>query len=315
MKYKLTENTKKTGNITLFQIQSISSGILGGWIEKEENLSQEGDCWIFENAEVYENTRIYGNAKIFGFTKVSGNAKVFGNAQIFGNAIVSGNVKVWGKTQVFGNAQISGFSEVWDNARISGSARVSGKARVCRNAKVSGFAQISDSAQVFGNTKVFGDAQIFGNTKVFGDAQVFGNAKVFGDAEVFGNVEISGDTRIKYSCNSSNSSNLVSIIKGSLNIFPDERGNYILYKRVNKTGNKYFSCYDPSFEYKIGEIVKVEKPDLSNKSCASGIHLSHPDYWNKGNVLLQCEVNISDIITCQEGKVRCKKCKVIGEVK
>ena len=56
MKYKLTKNTKEVNDITFYQIQSlkdfgdVKKGDLGGWIEKENNLSQEGNCWVSDNA-------------------------------------------------------------------------------------------------------------------------------------------------------------------------------------------------------------------------------------------------------------------------
>ena len=59
MKYKLTKNTKEVAGITLYQIQALKDfgdakeGDLGGWIEKEANLSQENNCWVYGNAWVY----------------------------------------------------------------------------------------------------------------------------------------------------------------------------------------------------------------------------------------------------------------------
>ena len=52
MKYELIENKIKTENRTLYQIKAlkdfsdVKSGDLGGWIEKESNLSQEGNAWV-----------------------------------------------------------------------------------------------------------------------------------------------------------------------------------------------------------------------------------------------------------------------------
>ena len=80
MKYKLTKTTKKVAGIILFQIQAlkdfgnVKKGDLGGWIEKEENLSQEDNAWVS------------GDAKVFGDAVVYGNALVFGNALVYGNA-------------------------------------------------------------------------------------------------------------------------------------------------------------------------------------------------------------------------------------
>ena len=59
MKYKLTENKKEINGIILYQIQalvcfsSVNGGDLGGWVKKESNLSQEGDAWVYGNAQVY----------------------------------------------------------------------------------------------------------------------------------------------------------------------------------------------------------------------------------------------------------------------
>ena len=90
----------------------------------------------------------------------------------------------------------------------------------------------------------------------------------------------------------------------------------LLYKRVYKIKKgKYRSCYDEKFIYEDKKIIKVKNYDKSDKSCAEGIHLSTPLYWDQGDTLIQCEVDFKDIITIQEGKVRCKKCKVIGEIK
>ena len=52
-----------------------------------------------------------------------------------------------------------------------------------------------------------------------------------------------------------------------------------------------------------------------NNSCSSGIHVSTPFYWEEGDTLIAVEVNLKDIITCLNGKIRCKKVKVIEKIK
>ena len=91
-KFRLTDNKKEVCGITLYQIESlidfgdIHAGDKGGWVEKEENLSQCGDAWVFGNAKVYGNAWVLDNAEVFGNAWVSGDAKVFGNAEVYGNA-------------------------------------------------------------------------------------------------------------------------------------------------------------------------------------------------------------------------------------
>lgn len=85
-KYEFTGETKQVGlfgNITLKRIRAtmefgiIKIGDLGGWIEKEENLSHKGDAWVYGDAEVYGNAKVCGNAEVCGNAKVCGNAEVF----------------------------------------------------------------------------------------------------------------------------------------------------------------------------------------------------------------------------------------------
>ncbi len=65
--------------IKLFQIKCTKSfkyaqkGDFGGYVEKEGNLDQENDAWV------------YGDAWVFGNARVSSNARVSGNAEIDNN--------------------------------------------------------------------------------------------------------------------------------------------------------------------------------------------------------------------------------------
>ena len=53
---------------------SIIKGELGGYIEKEENLNQDGDAWVSGDAWVYGNARVSGDARVYGNAQVSGKA-------------------------------------------------------------------------------------------------------------------------------------------------------------------------------------------------------------------------------------------------
>src|SRR3990167_625436 len=69
-KYKLTKKNINHFDRTLFQIQAIASfggiskGDLGGYIEKEDNLSQKGNAWVSGNAQVYGDAWVSGEIKL-----------------------------------------------------------------------------------------------------------------------------------------------------------------------------------------------------------------------------------------------------------
>ena len=72
-KFELTENyVVNESGTKLYQIKCTKTfkyakeGELGGYIEKEENLSQEGDAWVCGNARVLGNAWVSGNAQVSG---------------------------------------------------------------------------------------------------------------------------------------------------------------------------------------------------------------------------------------------------------
>lgn len=65
-KYEFTGETMGP----LRRIRRLSDGEIGGWIERERNLSHYGDA------------RVSGDARVYGHARVSGDARVSGNAQV-----------------------------------------------------------------------------------------------------------------------------------------------------------------------------------------------------------------------------------------
>jgi len=128
-KFKLKRNGIVFEGRKLFQIQAIrdfittdgilvSKGDIGGWVEREENLSQEGTSWIFNNGKVYDHAWVGDQAII------KDNAKVYGSAAVFGKSIVSGNVQVYGNAEIYDYAKVSGCTTVYGNAIIRKEANI-----------------------------------------------------------------------------------------------------------------------------------------------------------------------------------------------
>jgi len=122
---KEKENKKyemiKEGNLyrikALKDFGSIKKGYLGGLIEKESNLSQEGNCWVYKRAKVSSNAKVSGNAEVYHSAEVSGNAQIYGNAKVLENAIVAGNAKVLENARVGRNLVVYGDAKITTNAR------------------------------------------------------------------------------------------------------------------------------------------------------------------------------------------------------
>lgn len=96
-KYELTDEILEVGGHVLHRIKAlrdlgdVRKGDIGGWIENEDNLSHDDDCWVYGEAEVYGEAKVYGNAEVYGVARVYGEAMVYGEAKVCGNAIVEKN--------------------------------------------------------------------------------------------------------------------------------------------------------------------------------------------------------------------------------
>ena len=138
MKYRLTGETKEWGGHTLHKIEYTEEWLKeqgldeleGGWIESENNLSQEGGALVLEDARVYGEARVYGDARVFGEARVYGDARVFGEARVYGDALVFGDAWVYGDAWVCGDARVYGDAKVYGDARVFGDAWVYGDAWV-----------------------------------------------------------------------------------------------------------------------------------------------------------------------------------------
>ena len=99
-KYKTVPEGNMLRIIALKDFSDVKKGQLGGLIEKEDNLDQNGECWVFGWAEVMGNAIVSGNAQIYGGC-VSGNARICGCTCVDGgNTKISGNIKLRSTTAI-----------------------------------------------------------------------------------------------------------------------------------------------------------------------------------------------------------------------
>lgn len=141
MKYELIKLTKANefyGSKVKYQIKAlknfngITKGDLGGYVQNEHNLSQEGNCWLKDKARVYDNAQVLDNARIAGSAIICDNATVSGTALIYNTAKIYDNAKVFNASIIFNNAAIFGDAKVFGNAFIHSVAEVAGDASVTK---------------------------------------------------------------------------------------------------------------------------------------------------------------------------------------
>jgi len=120
----------------------VKAGTLGGFVRSECNLSQLGDCWVADEAQVYDEAvvsddaqifgrgRVYGQARVGDKGQVLGNGQVFEHGWVFKNGLVFDNAKVFGAAQVRDNGLVYGDAEIFDNVRVVNCGQVCDHARI-----------------------------------------------------------------------------------------------------------------------------------------------------------------------------------------
>ena len=90
-KYILVESNYYTiqDDRKLYQIQAIRSfsdvaaGDLGGYVEKESNLSHEGNCWVYGDGCVCGDAEVSGDVWVDGSGYICNNVKINKHEQLF----------------------------------------------------------------------------------------------------------------------------------------------------------------------------------------------------------------------------------------
>lgn len=91
--------------------EQVGPGALGGYVQTEDNLSQDGTCWIYDQAICCEEAMVEDDGRMFDGAVARGSALISGDARMFERAVAEGN-----------SSFFSG--ELKEDARLSGNAVV-----------------------------------------------------------------------------------------------------------------------------------------------------------------------------------------------
>ncbi len=158
--------------------ETVFKGDLGGYVESENNLSQEGYCWIRNNAKVYDNAKVLDDAVIYKHAKIFGNAVIRKNALVEDFAQICGAAEVSNNAIIYGCAVVTGKAQIYNNAQVHGVAEICGKAKICDYAQIYDRACVFDEAEVCGSSLVCNVAEIGKNKKIKNGKYIFKSLNV-----------------------------------------------------------------------------------------------------------------------------------------
>ena len=166
----------------------VKAGSLGGYIESESNLSQDGDCWIYGIASVSGTSVISGDVRVLGTSKVK-DSTLSGNGAVIDSELENVN----------GDGTLIVVKSAMKNANSNGLVRIDDGCYVCGG-------EFADSVEVLhcsisGNVTVKGSAKLSNceiATKGESTIEISGNAKVRNSYIGARNVVITGNAVVDY---------------------------------------------------------------------------------------------------------------------
>lgn len=246
-KYEFTGETKKVGDITVRRIRllvdieyeemsnrpKIKAGTVGGWIEREGNLSHEGRCFVTDNACVYghafvkDDALVAGDAQVFGFASVTLQAFVHDHATVCGFGVVTDHAGVCG------HAIVNEYATVKDSASIIDHATAGGACTVRNNASMGGHSKASGQAIIGGFARITDIANVTGRANICGQVSMSGHACARDKCHVSGRSFLHQNCVVKDFANVINSTICNSAVIG---------GRAIVGPNVRIAGNAYIGA-------------------------------------------------------------------------
>lgn len=288
-KYKLVKRKSiVTGNGTiLYRIKAlkdfgnVKKGEIGGFVKSENNLSQEGNCWIHNEAKVLDNAMVLGNAQVLDHVIIKDYATVSDSACIKGS-----NVLISGKSHIYGAVII-------DNSKITGECNIGGNVKIDNssifNSLITGPGYISISTIINSIIEDFAKIEksklnyssVINGSSV--DSARIENVTML-DGAVVKNVIIKNAV-LSSEANISSVSDLITINQISAKYTPYETCNgYTFYLSKDK---EILACNDngdvvtlDSLKAEIGKNMLIRKSDKKLYDLAITYVKSHFDYIN-----------------------------------
>ena len=288
-KYKLIKRKSiVTGNDTiLYRIKAlkdfgnVKKGEIGGFVESENNLSQEGNCWIHDEAKVLDNAMVLGNAQVLDNAIIKDYATVSDSACIKGS-----NVLISGKSHIYDAVII-------DNSKITGECNIGGNVKIDNslifNSLITGPGYISISTIINSIIEDFAKIErskldyssVINGSSV--DSARIENVTIL-DGAVVKNVSIKNAVLGK-EADISSVSDLITINQISAKYTPDETCNgYTFYLSKDK---EILACNDngdivtlDSLNNEIDKNALIKESDKKLYDLAITYVKSHFDYIN-----------------------------------
>lgn len=175
-KYELTNISIEFGERTLYRIRAlkdfadVKKGDLGGWVSSENNLSQEGNCWIYNEAKCMDNAKMYNNSTMHDYSEMRGNSTMHDCSEMHDNS------------KKCDNSEMHNCSEMHNNSIMFGHSKMYGNSMMCGNSTMYDDSKMFDDSAMYDCSEMYGSSVMFDNSEMYGESEMHDNSVMYGDS-------------------------------------------------------------------------------------------------------------------------------------
>ena len=161
-KYEMTNITMEFEERTLYRIRAlknfrnVKAGDLGGWVSGKHNLSQEGECWIYDEAKCMDNARMYHNSAMYN------------NAVMCDFSEMHGCSEMHNYSAMLDNSRMYNCSAMYDNSRMYNDSKMYSNSRMFDNSAMYNNAVMLDNSKMFENSRMYRDSRLKNKENLYG---------------------------------------------------------------------------------------------------------------------------------------------------
>lgn len=181
-KYEVTNITMEFGERTLYRIRAlkdfadVKTGDLGGWVSGENNLSQEGNCWIYDEAKCMDNSKIYGNSTMHDYSEM------YDYSIMYGDSEMHNYTEMHDYSIMYSYSKMYGCSKMRDSSTMYGNSKMYGNSMMCGRSKMFDYSEMFDDSAMYDNSIMNGYSIMFDSSEMHDNSEMHDYSKMYGDS-------------------------------------------------------------------------------------------------------------------------------------
>ena len=183
-KYKLTNTTIRYMGRKLYRIKAlkdfsdVKKGDLGGWVFSKNNLSQEGDCWIYNNAKCMDNARVCDDSCMYDYSVMRNNSCMYDSSRMYDHSIMYDHSEMHDNSEMHGYSIMLEYSIMHEHSKMYNHSEMHGYSEMFGYSEMHDYGKMFDNSRMYDYSKMYNDSSIYDVSAMFGSSRMFGSSKL-----------------------------------------------------------------------------------------------------------------------------------------